>query len=167
MFQWQRSNSAEFPRQKIYMTSLSQLMERKLTVQPEIEVSNKLFPTRNFAKKLSVSHQRIRSNMQLRTRKFDLHLNSKKAKDLIVENQRSPTSYPSQRIHRHQFTISKTSTQTQFRYSITLKDQLYNQFTLRLFQKLSMFISKLLKIDLTLPRKISLERVLTSKSRLL
>lgn len=102
MFQWQRSNSAEFPRQKIYMTSLSQLMERKLTVQPEIEVSNKLFPTRNFAKKLSVSHQRIRSNMQLRTRKFDLHLNSKKAKDLIVENQRSPTSYPSQRIHRHQ-----------------------------------------------------------------
>lgn len=34
MQEWHRSNSAEFPRQKIYLTSLSQLMERKLVLQP-------------------------------------------------------------------------------------------------------------------------------------
>ena len=34
MLDWHRSYSAEFPRQKIYLSSLSQLMERKVVVQP-------------------------------------------------------------------------------------------------------------------------------------
>lgn len=100
MLDWHRSNSAEFPRQKIYLTSLSQLMERKLVLQPEIEVNNKLFPQRSFAKKLSVTHQRLKNNLQLRSRKFDLNLNSKKVKDLVVENQRAPTCEPTGRIQR-------------------------------------------------------------------
>lgn len=98
MQDWHRSNSAEFPRQKIYLTSLSQLMERKLVLQPEIEANNKLFPQRSFAKKLSLTHQRLKNNHQLRSRKFDLNINSKKVKDLIIENQRSPTCEPVNRI---------------------------------------------------------------------
>jgi len=33
---WHRSNSLEFPRQKIYLTSLNQLIDRKIVVQPEV-----------------------------------------------------------------------------------------------------------------------------------
>ncbi len=118
MLDWHRSNSAEFPRQKIYMTSLSQLMERKLIIQPEVEVTNKLFPQRNFAKKLANYHQRIKSNIQLRSRKFDLHLNSKKVKNLVVESSRSPTSQSIKREVRHKsqdFRSTQLSTATHFR----------------------------------------------------
>jgi len=100
MLDWQRNKSVEFPRQKIYLSSLSQLMERKVVIQPEAEANNKIFPQRNFAKKLALNHQRVRSNIQLRSHKFDLHWTSKKAKDMAIENNRAPTSQPSKRQRR-------------------------------------------------------------------
>ena len=93
MLDWHRSHSAQFPRQKIYLSSLSQLMQRKVVMQPQAEVSSKIFPQRNFAKKLSLNHQRIRSNIQLRSHKFDLHWSSKKTKDMAVENNRVPSQH--------------------------------------------------------------------------
>jgi len=51
-------------------------------MQPEIEVSSKLFPKRDFAKKLSISHQRIKSSVQLRSQRFDLRWTQKKSKDM-------------------------------------------------------------------------------------
>ena len=60
-------------------------------------MSSKIFPQRNFAKKLSLNHQRIRSNVQLRSQKFDLHWTSKKAKDMAVENNRVSTNQTSRK----------------------------------------------------------------------
>ena len=87
-----------FPRQKIYLSSLSQLIEKKVVVQPEVEVNNKLFPQRNFAKKLSFNHQRMRSNVQLRTHKFDLHWTSKQSKNMTVENNKQLNHSPNKRM---------------------------------------------------------------------
>ena len=72
-------------------------MERKVVVQPEAEANSRLFPQRGFAKKLSLNHQRIRSNIQLRSHKFDLHWSSKKTKDMVVENNRVPTAQTSRK----------------------------------------------------------------------
>lgn len=80
------TRSLEFPRHKIYLENLNQLMEKKFVVQPEIEVSNKLFPQRDFAKRLSTSHQRTKSSIQLRSQRFDLHWTTKRAKNLLIEN---------------------------------------------------------------------------------
>jgi hypothetical protein len=84
MMEWHRSSSAEFPQRKVYLTSLSQLIERKYVAQPETEVNNKLFPQRNFAKKLALNHQRVKSNVQFRSHKFDLHWTSKQSRNLVV-----------------------------------------------------------------------------------
>lgn len=59
-----------------------------------MEVANKLFPHRNFAKKLSISHQRVRSSLQLRSQKFDLHWTPKQAKHMVVENIRPSQHFP-------------------------------------------------------------------------
>lgn len=50
-----------------------------------------MFPQRAFAKKLSLSHQRTKSNIQIRTKKFDLQFSPKKSKALEVTNN-SPTN---------------------------------------------------------------------------
>ena len=44
----------------------------------------------------------MRSNIQLRSTKFDLHWTSKKAKDMAVENNRAPTSQSCKRLKRDQ-----------------------------------------------------------------
>lgn len=36
MLDWHRNKSVEVPRQKIYLSSLSQLMDRKVVIQPEV-----------------------------------------------------------------------------------------------------------------------------------
>lgn len=79
-----RSSTVDFPRRKIYLTHLNQLIERKIVLQPEIEVSSKLFPQRDFAKKLSISHQRVKSSVQLRSQRFDLQWSQKKSKEIRV-----------------------------------------------------------------------------------
>ena len=90
MFRIHRTSSADQPRQRIYLSNLNQLIDRQATVRPESEVSTKLFPQRDFARKLAMSHQRIRSSIELRVRKFDLRGTSKKTKDMVIENNRSP-----------------------------------------------------------------------------
>lgn len=74
-----RAQSVEFPRPKIYLSHLNQLIDKRVVVQPEVEVNNKLFPQRNFARKLATSHQRIKSSIQLRSQKYDLHWKNRKA----------------------------------------------------------------------------------------
>lgn len=109
MSEWYRSNSVEFPRHKVYLTSLSQLIDRKVIVQPQAEISKKLFPQRDFAKKLAITHQRTKSSVQLRSRKFDLHWSSKKVKDMVVENNRSPTrSYNKVEIQQQPYQFRST-----------------------------------------------------------
>jgi hypothetical protein len=61
-------------------------MDKKVIVQPEIEVNNKLFPQRDFARRLATSHQRTKSSIQLRSQRFDLHWTNKRNKNLLVEN---------------------------------------------------------------------------------
>lgn len=97
MLEWRRSNSCDFPRQKIYLTSLNQLIDRKVVMQPEVETNNKLFPQRPFAKRLSMSHQRIKSSVQIRSKKFDLHWTSKNAKNMVVESNRFGISQQNKR----------------------------------------------------------------------
>lgn len=62
----------------MYLSHLHHLIDRKVVLQPEIEVANKLFPHRDFARKLSTSHQRIKSSIQLRAQRFDLHWTTRK-----------------------------------------------------------------------------------------
>lgn len=68
-----RSQSMQFPRPKIYLSHLNQLIDKRVVIQPEIEITNKLFPQRDFARRLSTSHQRTKSSIQLRAQKFDVH----------------------------------------------------------------------------------------------
>ena len=72
-----RSHSMQFPRPKIYLSHLNQLIDKRVAVQPEIEINNKLFPQRDFARRLSTSHQRTKSSIQLRAQKFDVHWNKR------------------------------------------------------------------------------------------
>jgi hypothetical protein len=81
-----RTKSVEFPRPKIYLSHLNQLIDKKIIVQPEVETHNKLFPQRDFAKRLATSHQRTKSSIQLRSQRFDLHWTTKWAKNMLIEN---------------------------------------------------------------------------------
>lgn len=85
-----RTRSVQFPRPKIYLSHLNQLIDRKVVVQPEIQVTNKLFPQRDFAKRLATSHQRTKSSIQLRSQRFDLHWTTKRAKNMLVQNSKQP-----------------------------------------------------------------------------
>jgi hypothetical protein len=67
-------------------------------VQPEIEVTNKLFPQRDFARRLATSHQRTKSSIQLRSQRLDLRWTSKKAKNMLVENGRQPALVQSSQV---------------------------------------------------------------------
>jgi len=100
MLEWRRSNSSDLPRHKIYLTSLNQLIDRKIVVQPEVETNNRIFPQRTFAKKLAMTHQRAKSSVQIRSRKFDLNWNSKNGKNMVVESNRFGTSHQSKRDHQ-------------------------------------------------------------------
>lgn len=93
-----RARSVEFPRQKIYLSNLNQLMDKKVILQPEIEVNNKLFPQRDFARRLSTSHQRTKSSIQLRSQRFDLHWTSKRAKNMLIENSKQAVLVQSNRV---------------------------------------------------------------------
>jgi hypothetical protein len=83
-----RAQTVDYPRKKIYLSNLNQLIDKK-TNQPEVEVASKLFPQRDFARKLSVSHQRTRSSIQLKAERFNLKWSPKKNSALIVESKRS------------------------------------------------------------------------------
>lgn len=85
-----KARSVEFPRPKIFLSHLNQLIDKKIILQPEIEVNNKLFPQRDFAKRLSTSHQRTKSSIQLRAQRFDLHWTSKRTKNMAIENSKQP-----------------------------------------------------------------------------
>jgi hypothetical protein len=85
-----RAKSVEFPRPKIYLSHLNQLIDKKIIVQPEVETHNKLFPQRDFAKRLATSHQRTKSSIQLRSQRFDLHWTTKRAKNMLIENAKQP-----------------------------------------------------------------------------
>ena len=109
---WHRNHSDIFPRQKIYLSSLTQLIQKKITLQPEVEVNKKLFPQRNFAKKLGITHQRNKNNLQVRSEKYDLHWTSKKKEQvMLIDNKRGTTSLPSQRINHHASISQHKSTQ--------------------------------------------------------
>lgn len=83
-----RAQTVDYPRKKIYLSNLNQLIDRK-TNQPEVEVASKLFPQRDFARKLSVSHQRTRSSIQFKAQRFDLKWTPKKSNGLMVESRRT------------------------------------------------------------------------------
>jgi DNA-binding transcriptional MocR family regulator len=83
-----RAQTVDYPRKKIYLSNLNQLIDRKIS-QPEVEVASKLFPQRDFARKLSVSHQRTQSSIQFKAQRFDLKWTPKKNSALIVESKRS------------------------------------------------------------------------------
>lgn len=75
----QRCSSVEFPnRTKVYLSHLHHLIDRKTVLQPEVEVTNKLFPHRDFARKLATSHQRTKSSIQLRVQRFDVQWTARK-----------------------------------------------------------------------------------------
>jgi hypothetical protein len=123
-----RSQSLPFPRPKIYLSHLNQLIDKRIVVQPEVEVNNKLFPQRNFARKLATSHQRIKSSIQLRSQKFDLHWTSKKTKPLLIENHREPR----QQINELKLELPRTKSTQLANESPIFKDEsvrFYSTFT--------------------------------------
>ena len=67
-------------------------------MQPEIEVTNKLFPQRDFARRLATSHQRTKSSIQLRSQRLDLRWTSKRAKNMLVENGKQPVLIQSSQV---------------------------------------------------------------------
>ena len=59
----QRSKSVVLSKPKVYIASLSQMIEKdRVNIQPEVELNNHLFPCRNFAKKLGLYQQRVRNS---------------------------------------------------------------------------------------------------------
>lgn len=68
------------------------MVERRIAPQIEVEVNSKIFPQRNFAKKLSIAHQKVKSSVQPKVPKFDLHWTSKNSKNMMIGNNRLMTS---------------------------------------------------------------------------
>ena len=75
-----RCHSVQLTRSKIHLDHLNRLIDRPPTQQPEVEINNKLFPHRTFAKKLALSHhhQRRNNNLQVRTNKYDVEMSPKR-----------------------------------------------------------------------------------------
>jgi hypothetical protein len=74
----ERSRSAELHSSKIYLTHLGQLLSKKV-VQPEAEVSNKLFPVDKLS---PIEHRRAKSSILMRIRKAELPLKQRESKPL-------------------------------------------------------------------------------------
>jgi hypothetical protein len=97
MLDWQLPRSFELPRHKIYLTSLNQLIERKIVIGPEVETTHRIFPKCAVNKKLPVSCLRTKSSAQMRAAKVDVQCSETNGINMVVESGRSVTSYQSKR----------------------------------------------------------------------
>ena len=102
MLDWHRPTSFELPRHKIYLTSLNQLIDRKIVVQPEVQTNNRIFSQCALPKKITMNLQRAKSRAQIRPRKSDMHWNSKNVRIMAVESSRFGTSLQSKRWNHQQ-----------------------------------------------------------------